>query len=574
MCGVCDQRYMDVLRLYSRNDGSGHGAAPFAGVPTPAAAHTPPTGEQLILARAIHTMDVAQSVGDAMLISDGRIVAVGERSDLIAQKSATTVVREFGDMTVLPGFIDPHMHSAFAIMRPWLDIGPFTTNSIDDALAKVKSAVVRIKGRDWLLARLLDPSLMPGTPLTRTILDAISPDVPIFALENNGHCAYANSKAFELAGITEDTPDPPHCRYVRDSAGLLTGRLEESNSLERFLAAMPQTSDEALAQFIREDFDDASSNGCTTLHDCGIGALAGIKDLTTLDGVMAANPPVRYSGFLVSTLFDTWREMGITPGQRGPRFSLAGIKAWVDGSNQAQTGYLREPYLNSTGRGTPNYSPEEIVAAIAEADAAGWQVGLHCNGDAGIDMALDGFEAVLAGRSGLERRHRLEHCSLLHPEQITRMQKLGLSPSFLIGHVHYWGHAFQSDILGPERADLLDRCRSSLDAGLRVTLHSDYNVTPIEPLRCIENAVVRNMKYGGGILNAAERITPHEAVRAMTIDAAWQCHLDHECGSLEPGKSADFVVLEKDPMTIDPTEISKIRIHSTWLEGEQRFTAA
>ena len=112
-------------------------------------------------------------------------------------------------MTVLPGFIDPHMHSAFAIMRPWLDIGPFTTNAIDDALAKLKSAVVRIKGRDWLLARLLDPSLMPGTPLTRTILDAISPDVPIFALENNGHCAYANSKAFELAGITEDIPDPP-----------------------------------------------------------------------------------------------------------------------------------------------------------------------------------------------------------------------------------------------------------------------------------------------------------------------------------------------------------------------------
>ncbi len=579
MCSACDEKYMAFLKTYSRRRVLRDAAVAIAAASVrplafAEATKTPPAGEQLILAKKIHSMDGSKSASDAMLISGGRIVAVGERSKLLDRKMAGTVVRDFGDMTVLPGFIDPHMHSAFAIMRPWLDIGPFTTANMDEARTKLKNAAAQLKSSDWLLGKMVDPSLMPGKRLTRTDLDAISTAVPIFVLENNGHVAYANSKAFTLAGITAEMPDPPHGRYVHDAGGQLSGRLEETSSFERFLAVLPPMSDQTLAQYMRADFNDASARGCTTLHDCGIGGLAGAKDLEMLDMVMAANPPVRYAGLLISTEFAKWSAMGLKPGLRGPRFSLYGIKAWVDGSNQAQTGYMREPYLNSKERGTANYTLAQIQAVIAQADAVGWQVGLHCNGDAGIDMGLDGFEAVLAGRSGLERRHRIEHCSLLHPEQIARMKKLGVSPSFLIGHVHYWGHAFQADILGPERAQLLDRCRSSLDAGMRITLHSDYNVTPIDPLRCMENAVVRDMKYGGGILNAAERITPYEAVRAMTIDAAWQCHLDKECGSLEPSKSADFVVLEKDPMTIEPTEISKIRVHSTWLEGEQRFAAS
>lgn len=156
---------------------------------------------------------------------------------------------------------------------------------------------------------------------------------------------------------------------------------------------------------------------------------------------------------------------------------------------------------------------------------------------------------------------------------MARMARLGVSPSFLIGHVHDWGRAFQERLLGPERADWLDPCRSALEHGLRISLHSDYNVTPIDPLRCIENAVLRNMRDGGGVLNAAERITPIEAIRAMTIDAAWQCHLDHLCGSLEVGKAADCVVLERDPTLIPAHEISRIGIHSTWLDGERRFAA-
>jgi predicted amidohydrolase YtcJ len=151
------------------------------------------------------------------------------------------------------------------------------------------------------------------------------------------------------------------------------------------------------------------------------------------------------------------------------------------------------------------------------------------------------------------------------------MKKLGISPSFLIGHVHYWGRAFLDRLLGQERAYRLDPCRSALKGGLRISLHSDYNVTPIDPLRCMENAVLRDMHEGGGILNPEECITPLEAMRAVTIDAAWQSHLDDYCGSLELGKAADMVVLERDPTEVAPDTIRKIRIHSTWLDGEKRF---
>ena len=234
---------------------------------------------------------------------------------------------------------------------------------------------------------------------------------------------------------------------------------------------------------------------------------------------------------------------------------------------------MRKPYLNSTNRGALNYTPEEITAVIKEAHGAGWQLGVHANGDGATDVVLDAFAKATGTQGGHKLRHRIEHCSILHDDQIARMKKLGISPSFLIGHVHFWGRAFQDRLLGQARANRLDPCKSALAGGLRISLHSDYNVTPIDPLRCIQNAVVRDMNEGGGVLNPAERISPMQAIRAVTVDAAWQCHLDHVCGSLVLGKAADLVVLERDPVTVAPTDIQSIKIHSTWLDGERRFAA-
>jgi len=276
---------------------------------------------------------------------------------------------------------------------------------------------------------------------------------------------------------------------------------------------------------------------------------------------------------LVSTLMDDWEKSGIKPGRGNDQFRIDGIKAWSDGSNQAYTGYQRENYLGRNSRGSLNYTLAQLTEVIRRAHAGGWQIGVHANGDAGIDTTLQAYEAVLTSAPRADHRHRIEHCSILHPEQIEKMHALGLSPSFLIGHIRWWGKAFRDRILGPDRARFYDPCASALAGKLRISLHSDWNVTPIEPLRYIEDAVARIMNEGGGVFYGQERISVQAALRAVTIDAAWQCRMDDLVGSLEEGKYADFTITEENPMQAEPTKISKIKVSETWMAGRQRYQA-
>ncbi len=580
MCNACNPKLLQFMRAYQgRRDflrgmagGLVAAGAAAAGVPANAAAPAGPA-DTIFHARVVHTMGRGRAKAEAIAVRSGKLLAVGSRKEVDGLRGPRTRIVDLGGLTVLPGFVDPHMHSNFCGLRPWLDVGPFTTRDMDEARAKISQAAARTPSGGWVQAKMLDPSLMGGQPFSRGDLDRLSPDVPVFVLESNGHVAYVNSKAITLAGISRDTADPPQGRFGRDERGELSGRIEEPPAFQPFVTVMPSPGPEELAGFLRADLDDASAKGCTALHDCGIGGLFAEGDLSLIDTVMKGDPGVRYAGMLVSTHFRKWTEMGLRPGPRGGRFTLNGIKAWSDGSNQGGTGYQRKPYLGSGNRGALNYTVAEIEAVVREAHEAGWQVGVHANGDAAIDVTLDAFEKVTGGSGGRRRRHRIEHCTVLHDDQIARMKRLGISPSFLIGHVHFWGRAFRDRLLGPERADRIDPCRSAIRGGLRISLHSDYNVTPIDPLRCVQNAVLRDMREGGGVLNPAERISAMDGLRAVTIDAAWQCHIDHLCGSLEAGKAADLVVLEKDPTEVAVDAIQSIKVHSTWLDGERRFAA-
>jgi hypothetical protein len=266
--------------------------------------------------------------------------------------------------------------------------------------------------------------------------------------------------------------------------------------------------------------------------------------------------------------------LGLKPGNTGELLRINGVKAWVDGSNQGGSGYQREPYLIAAwGKGTPNYSQEALNAVVRRAQDAGWQVGVHVNGDAAIDMALTAFELAAEKHPKHHLRHRVEHSSACHQEQLERMKKLGVSPSFLIGHVYFYGSVFCDTIFGEGRANLIDPCRSALAKGLRISLHSDYNCEPLEPIRYIHNAVTRNLRGTDKQLNPAEAITPLEAIRAVTLDAAWQCHMDDIVGSIEPGKCADFVILDQDPTQVAPMEIIHIAVAQTWMGGKPTYVA-
>lgn len=223
------------------------------------------------------------------------------------------------------------------------------------------------------------------------------------------------------------------------------------------------------------------------------------------------------------------------------------------------------------GKGTANYTLEQLVKSIKLAHDNDWQVAVHANGDAGIDLVLDAFEIVHKENPKPNLRHRIEHCTVCHKEHLKRMKEMNITPSFLIGHVYYYGHVFKKYILGEERADLVDPMRSAMELGLRPTMHSDYNCQPVDPLRCLYNAVTRKMKYNHEVLNSKECLTPYEALKAMTIDAAWQCHMDDIVGSIEKGKKADFVILGDNPMMIPESEILHIKVVETWMDGERRY---
>jgi predicted amidohydrolase YtcJ len=438
---------------------------------------------------------------------------------------------------------------------------------------KLQQGVASAKPGDWVRAQQFDASITKNAHIPTIVeLDKLAPNNPFFMQESNGHIAYANSLAFKLAGVTLSTPDPAGARFVREN-GAFTGRLEEMAAQQAFNRVMPTPTAEDMIGRVKRLLSHASSVGCTMLHDCGIGIMAGTDDLKILDAVLGdGNAPVRYRGMLVSTVMDDWEKEGIRPGRGNDLFRVDGIKAWADGSNQARTGYQRDNYLGTNARGELNYTKEHVTDVIQRAHDGGWQVGVHANGDAAIDMVLDAYETVLSQSPKKDLRHRIEHCSVFHPDQMIRMNEMGLSPSFLIGHVRWWGKAFKDRLLGPDRARYYDPCASALASGLRISLHSDWNVTPIEPLRYVEDAVSRVMNEGGDVFFPEECIPVEAALKAVTIDAAWQCHMDEQIGTLEIGKFADMVILDSDPTKLG-TKISEIKISETWMYGIQRYNA-
>ncbi|MCB1263616.1 MAG: amidohydrolase family protein [Mycobacterium sp.] len=237
---------------------------------------------------------------------------------------------------------------------------------------------------------------------------------------------------------------------------------------------------------------------------------------------------------------------------------------------------MRENYLGRDSRGVANFTPEQLADNFAKTVAAQWPIMCHANGDAALDMVMDAFAATAKLPSwDPAKRHRIEHCSLLHDEHIAAMATLGVTPSFLMNHVRLWGRVMRDEILGPDRARLLDRYASVVGAGLRASLHCDFSVSPIAPLNYVATAAARTMADGGEVLNPGERVPVAQALRGSTIDAAWMCHADGLVGSLATGKAADFVLLGGDPMAHqdDPDAVRDIPVLATYLDGDEVYSA-
>ena len=523
-------------------------------------------------------VDAGFSECNALAISGNRIVAVGDRADVVAAIGRPGTVVDLGGRTVLPGFIEPHMHFALmAGMGDWPDIGPFVHENTADALLALKAIAERTPAGQWVVARQFDPSLQVGPAmLTTRELDEVSRDKPVFVLNASGHLAYCNSRLLEAAGIGAETPDPPGGEYFRDAEGRPNGAMSQ-------VAYMPVLmGNPDLMRVLGEGYVDAgvrvgeqaASLGITTLCDQATGGIAGVGDLALYRQMFeTGNMKTRIRASLFAARASEWDENGIAFGYGDDLMRVVGWKLVTDGSNQGYTGRQRDPYVGTDNRGIFYIEPDALKTIVSERSAGGWPLVLHGNGDAAIDSILDAMEAAAAqGVDVRKLRCRIEHCSILHDEQIARIRDLGMGPSFLINHVYYWGQTMRDNVFGPEKVQLLDRCASVEAAGIRWTMHTDAPVSPLGSLHKIRVAVARDLwKEPGTVLAPGERVPVEAAIRAVTASAAWQCHSEHEIGSLEAGKLADLVILDADPRKVEPTAISDIAVSETWMNGVRVF---
>lgn len=530
----------------------------------------------------IVTVNAKNEEVQALAVQGGKIVAVGSKEAVTKEwQSGGTKVIDLQGQTLMPGFVEPHVHILVTSVFEGLGLNlsnftlPYDTK--DTLIQKMKAGLKNVPAGGWLFGFGVDPSRT--TPfmaeLTADDLDKVSKEVPIFIVNQSGHIGYVNHKALELAGVTDKTPNPPGGGiYVKDKQGKLTGKLVEPPSYLPFMSKMPIPTEEQLFSAVQATMRKMASTGVTTASEMSVGGNFGVdKEIAIYKNIFAKNAsPIRVRGYLFSEVLPAGFN-SIKPNDGDDKLRFIGIKYITDGSTQGLTAALNDPYSypkDSKWSGALNYKDAEIYASMKSYFDQGWQISSHSNGDKAIDQALNSYAKLLAGNpKPQERRLRIEHFTVNHEAQVKKAVKLGVVPSFTIGHVNYWGAAFHDHIIGPDRAKRIDPAGDFKRAGGRFTLHSDSPVSNVGPLNYVSEEVTRLWQLPPQkVLGSTQAVSIDDAIRAITIDAAYQIFADNIVGSLEVGKQADLVVLEKNPRTTPAADIRNIKVKETWVDGK------
>ncbi|MFE3542953.1 amidohydrolase [Nocardia sp. NPDC059177] len=517
---------------------------------------------------------------EALAVTGGRISAVGSAAEVLGLRGSSTRVVDLRGRALLPAFVEAHGHPfsmGTALAPPSIDVRPFTVPTGAGVWQKLADAVATTPKGEPIVLNGIDLLLQTDLRLpTRAQLDRIAPDHPVIVVTNSGHAAYANSSAFALAGITRDTPDPIGAEFVHDADGELTGEVREAAAIIALYSPFAAAAGTGALDNVRWAYTQLAQAGIATASEHAYDA----KSQAALFAALAREPDcaVRIRAYEVGSpqlAADPANTAG-APAAADALFAKIGMKLWADGSPWQGNIFTTFPYLTdeTTARmglgpdhhGGMNYTPEQVTELAAAFVDQGWQLSCHVHGDAAVDVVLDAYAATGAPA---ERRLRLEHVGAMRPDQFARAAAVGASPSLFIEHVYYWGDVLIDELFGPEHGAPWMAAKSALDAGLRISFHNDGTVTPPDPIGNIATAVTRTTRGTGRVLAPEQRIDVDAAIKAQTLDAAWQLHLDTEVGSLEPGKYADLTVLSANPRTTTPDRLRDIEVEATYLMGRQ-----
>lgn len=523
-------------------------------------------------------MNEAVPRAGAVLVSDGRIAAVGDAAALQASLPAGTETIELGDRVLMPGLIEPHSHptsSAVVLSEYVVDIRPVIVPNADEVMRLIREAIViRPSG---VVASGWDPLLQRGlVDPTRASLDELAGDVPIVILHNSGHSAFFNSAAARLAGVTRDTPDPAGASFVRDADGELAGVALEIGAVFGVAGALLGPAFAKFGELVAAELGRANEVGVTTMGDLSwnpeqaplVEAARKTRELTA-----------RVRAYEMSHPGGT----GSVPKQNGDDMvRQIGVKTWADGSPWVGNIASTFPYLtNDTTRsmglepghhGKANFDEQQITEISRAYAAEGWQLACHAHGDLAIDSVLNAWETVITELGLTDHRFRLEHVGAMTPEQFARAAALGVTASVFVDHVYYWGDVLVDDLFGEPGKRWAD-AEAAFAAGIRATFHNDGTVTPLEPFRNMSVAMTR-LSNTGTALDGARGVSLDDALRAHTTNAAWQLHSEDHVGSIEIGKYADLIIVDRDPYEVSAAELADTRVLATYLGGELVFSRA
>jgi predicted amidohydrolase YtcJ len=541
-----------------------------ASPPHTLAASQPEGLADLVVTNArVWTIDGARPRAEAFAVKDGRFMAVGSNGDIANLAGARTARLDAAGATITPGFIDCHCHVS--------GVGElYSVNAnvprLRELQANLKARVDQTPPGQWVEATMFDDTKLDA-PLTRRELDEVSRDHPIVVAHRGGHTSWYNSKAFELAGITRNTPDPEHGRFFRDDSGEHTGRVAQIaravfNKVGTHASFTPEQQRDRGRNGMRHISRLLTAAGLTSVHDAG----ADRSRLLAYQDARANGELLHRAAFLArgADIYNGFKAAGITYGFGDEWLRFIGVKYAADGSASERTMRMSTPYVGTDDYGILTMTQQDIDEAVEDAWRHDIRIAIHANGDTTIDMVLQAYERVAARWPRPDVRPRIEHCSLVNPSLLARIKALGVVPAPFWTYAHYHGEKWK--FYGQERMNWMFAHRSFLDSGIRVAGASDYGPGPFEPLMAIQSMVTRK-DFSGNVWGPTQRITVDQALVVATINGAYASHEEHLKGSITAGKLADFTMLEKDPHDVNPDEIKAIRILRTVVGGKTVFEA-